>query len=346
MSFAILSPRPRSTPSAASICMPPMASSPCPWRCSCGPSPSPSIGHLRVASRQDARASAPCRLMGVTAAFIFAAQMINFPVIGGTSGHLLGAVLAAILLGPWAGTLVMASVIAVQSLLFQDGGLLAMGANIVNMGSHRHHRRLRHLRQPVPACLVARNVAGCLRPPSRPGRRSCWEPPRRRWNWPSAAPARLAVVLPAMLGVHVFIGIGEAFITVGALALIKSARPDLLRLRDARPGSPSRHPGAAASHDPSLTGGWSAWRLPAPSSSCWRRWPPRPRRPGAGGPAMSASPTRARLRPSKCCPATACPGWGTAAPRSSSPACIGVALLFACHVAAGAGLARRSHPSD
>ena len=62
-------------------------------------------------------------LMGVTAAFIFAAQMINFPVVGGTSGHLLGAVLAAILLGPWAGTLVITSVIAVQSLLFQDGGL-------------------------------------------------------------------------------------------------------------------------------------------------------------------------------------------------------------------------------
>ena len=72
--------------------------------------------------------------MGVMAAFIFAAQMINFPVLGGTSGHMLGAVLAAVLLGPWAATLVMSSVIAVQALLFQDGGLLAMGANIVNMG--------------------------------------------------------------------------------------------------------------------------------------------------------------------------------------------------------------------
>ena len=73
-------------------------------------------------------------LMGVTAAFIFAAQMFNFQVIGGTSGHLLGGVFAAVLLGPWAGTLVMASVIAVQGLVFQDGGLLAMGANIFNMG--------------------------------------------------------------------------------------------------------------------------------------------------------------------------------------------------------------------
>ena len=73
-------------------------------------------------------------LMGVMAAFIFAAQMINFPVAGGTSGHLLGGALAAIMLGPWAGMLVMTAVVAVQGLLFQDGGLLVMGANIFNMG--------------------------------------------------------------------------------------------------------------------------------------------------------------------------------------------------------------------
>src|SRR5512134_3183311 len=73
-------------------------------------------------------------LMGVMAAFIFAAQMINFPVAGGTSGHLLGGALAAIALGPWAAMLVMTAVIAVQGLIFQDGGLLVMGANILNMG--------------------------------------------------------------------------------------------------------------------------------------------------------------------------------------------------------------------
>src|SRR4051794_32181182 len=73
-------------------------------------------------------------LMGVMAAFIFAAQMFNFQVVGGTSGHLLGGVLAAVLLGPWAATLVMASVIAVQALVFSDGGLVVMGANIFNMG--------------------------------------------------------------------------------------------------------------------------------------------------------------------------------------------------------------------
>ena len=73
-------------------------------------------------------------LLGVMAAFIFAAQMFNFQVIGGTSGHLLGGVLAAVLLGPWAATLVMACVVAVQALIFQDGGLIVLGANIFNMG--------------------------------------------------------------------------------------------------------------------------------------------------------------------------------------------------------------------
>src|ERR1041385_1617931 len=72
-------------------------------------------------------------LMGVMAAFIFAAQMINFPVAGGTSGHMLGGALAAITLGPWAGMLVMTAAIMVQGLLFQDGGVLVMGANILNL---------------------------------------------------------------------------------------------------------------------------------------------------------------------------------------------------------------------
>jgi len=73
-------------------------------------------------------------LMGIMAAFIFAAQMINFPVTGGTSGHLLGGALAAIILGPWAGILVMTTVVGIQALAFQDGGLVEMGANIFNMG--------------------------------------------------------------------------------------------------------------------------------------------------------------------------------------------------------------------
>src|SRR3954453_8285430 len=73
-------------------------------------------------------------LLGVTAAFVFAAQMLNFPVAGGTSGHVLGAALAAVLLGPWVACVVMAVVISTQALVFADGGLTALGANVLNMG--------------------------------------------------------------------------------------------------------------------------------------------------------------------------------------------------------------------
>lgn len=172
-------------------------------------------------------------LMGVTAAFIFAAQMINFPVVGGTSGHLLGAVLAAVLLGPWAGTLVITSVIAVQSLLFQDGGLLAMGANIVNMGlvgtigGYAIYRTVARLlggeeRGRLPAAAIAAWSAVMLGAAAA------------SFELALSGTTTLAVVLPAMLGTHALIGIGEALITVGALALIGSVRPDLLRLRAGR----------------------------------------------------------------------------------------------------------------
>ena len=73
-------------------------------------------------------------LLGVTAAFVFAAQMLNFPVAGGTSGHFLGAALATILLGPWLACLVLAVVLVVQAFLFADGGVTALGANIFCMG--------------------------------------------------------------------------------------------------------------------------------------------------------------------------------------------------------------------
>ena len=171
-------------------------------------------------------------LMGVMAAFIFAAQMLNFPVAGGTSGHLIGAALAAILLGPWAGMLVMTAVVSVQALLFQDGGLLALGANILNMG--------------VIACLVGYCIYIGLQKVSRD----------RPWlNLGSAFVAAwcsvfvtslvcaielgasgsspIQVALPAMAGVHALIGVGEGLITVAALAFITATRRDLVESRPA-----------------------------------------------------------------------------------------------------------------
>ncbi len=166
-------------------------------------------------------------LMGVTASFIFAAQMLNFPVMGGTSGHFVGGVLAAILLGPWAGFLVMTTVLVVQCLVFQDGGLTALGANIFNMGiigsflGYYIYRWLSTVMSRrtgvlfVPAffaswiatvlassfCAIELSISGTV---------------------------PLALSLPAMVGIHALIGTGEGIITVLVLGFIKKVRIDLL----------------------------------------------------------------------------------------------------------------------
>jgi cobalt/nickel transport system permease protein len=163
-------------------------------------------------------------LMGVMAAFIFAAQMINFPVAGGTSGHLLGGALAAIVLGPWAAMLVMTAVIAVQALLFQDGGLLVMGANIMNMGlvtaaiGYGLYRSVSGQSRTIK--LGAAGVAAWLSVMA-----GALLTALQLWL---SGTSQLSVVVPAMLGVHALIGLGEAFITVSALAFITQTRPDLL----------------------------------------------------------------------------------------------------------------------
>ena len=163
-------------------------------------------------------------LMGIMAAFIFAAQMINFPVAGGTSGHLVGGVLVAILLGPWAGMLVMTAVVAVQGLLFQDGGLLEMGANILNMGiltaviGYGLYRAV--TTQSRAAKLATIGFAAWLSVMA-----SALATSLEIWL---SGNARLEIIIPAMLIVHALIGIGEALITVAALGFILRTRPDLM----------------------------------------------------------------------------------------------------------------------
>jgi len=163
-------------------------------------------------------------LMGIMAAFIFAAQMINFPVAGGTSGHLLGGALAAIVLGPWAGMLVMTAVIAVQGLLFQDGGLLVMGANILNMGllttaiGYGLYRSVINKSQVTK--LIVTGVAAWLSVMA-----GALATAFQLWL---SGTSNLQTVVIAMLSVHALIGIGETLITVAALSFIMRTRPDLL----------------------------------------------------------------------------------------------------------------------
>jgi cobalt/nickel transport system permease protein len=167
-------------------------------------------------------------LMGVCAAFIFAAQMINFPIPGGTSGHLLGGTLAGVLLGPWAGSLVMTVVFIVQAVIFQDGGLTVLGANIFNMG-------LIGTFGGYYLYKVIRKAIGL-----------------NRWrgmavsvaiaSWTSVVVASFlcaielalsgtvpfGVAISAMLSWHILIGIGEAIITLFAISYVWRTRPELL----------------------------------------------------------------------------------------------------------------------
>ncbi|MPZ48796.1 MAG: cobalamin biosynthesis protein CbiM [Dehalococcoidia bacterium] len=169
-------------------------------------------------------------LMGVLAAFIFAGQMINFPVAGGTSGHLLGGTLAAILVGPWAAVIVMTAVVGVQALIFQDGGLVVLGTNILNMGI-------------LTAFLgygIFRAVTGVIAGPT--GRLAgsfsgAWLTVMAAATLTSvqlalSGTSALDVALPAMLGVHALIGVGEGLITAAAIALVVAARPDLIERSD------------------------------------------------------------------------------------------------------------------
>jgi cobalt/nickel transport system permease protein len=189
---------------------------------------------LRRANRDLGEKQVP--LMGVLAACIFAGQMLNFAVAGGTSGHLMGAALATILLGPWAAVLVMTAVVGVQALIFQDGGLLALGANLFNMAVvgvavsyFTYNFIIELLGRKRSSILIGGFAAG----------------------WLSIFIASLAVALelaisgtspanvavPAMAVIHAIIGIGEGLITAGALAFLMAARPDLVGVGAERPAN-------------------------------------------------------------------------------------------------------------
>ena len=164
-------------------------------------------------------------LMGVMAAFIFAAQMLNFPVLGGTSGHLLGGVLAGVTLGPYAGCIVLSIVLIVQCLIFQDGGLTALGTNILNMAiiatlaSYYFYTFLKNFifkKNMLVAVFIASWFSVVL------ASAFC------AFELAISGTSPLRIVLPAMLFVHIFIGIGEALITTLVLNFILKVRPDLI----------------------------------------------------------------------------------------------------------------------
>lgn len=174
-------------------------------------------------------------VLGVLAAFIFAAQAINFPVAAGTSGHLLGGALAAILLGPWAASLIMTAVIATQALLFQDGGLVVMGWNILNMGvitSFTGYAAYKLVRQ-ILGDRTGSQLSGAFF--------GAWLSVvvgaiATAVELAASGTVPLRLALPAMTSIHILIGIGEAVITIGAVSLLRVLRPEILTAGEVAPG--------------------------------------------------------------------------------------------------------------
>jgi cobalt/nickel transport system permease protein len=166
-------------------------------------------------------------LMAVLSGLVFALQMLNFPVAGGTSGHFAGGALAAILLGPWAAILVMTSVLVVQALIFGDGGVTALGANIVNMAIvaplvgwwiYSLAVRVSDTRAGRTAGAFVAGWAGCVAAAAGAA----------LMIWASGS-ALLVPVLGAMSFWHALIGIGEGLVTAGLVAYVFAVRPDLMK---------------------------------------------------------------------------------------------------------------------
>jgi cobalt/nickel transport system permease protein len=176
-------------------------------------------------------------MAGLVTAFVFAVQMINFPILPGASGHLLGGALVAILVGPWVGSLCITIVLVVQALLFADGGLTALGTNVVNMA--------------LVGVFVGYGVAMALRGFARRGRTGLLITAFvaallntvvaalafvGEYAIGGAGGASLGTVFTLMLGLHVLIGIGEGIITAATVGAVAAVRPDLVHLlRGGRP---------------------------------------------------------------------------------------------------------------
>ncbi|MBL8928521.1 MAG: energy-coupling factor ABC transporter permease [Kineosporiaceae bacterium] len=183
---------------------------------------------LKGARRELDDRTAP--LAGLVAAFIFAVQMLNFPVAAGTSGHLLGGALAAVLVGPYTGALCIAVVLLVQGLFFADGGLTALGVNVTDMsvvgvgvGYLVFLGLVRILPKTRSAVVVASAVAAFVSVPAAAAAFTGF------YAIGATSSVPVGTVLGAMVGVHLLIGLGEAAITAATVASVIGVRPDLVR---------------------------------------------------------------------------------------------------------------------
>lgn len=167
-------------------------------------------------------------LLGVLAAFIFAAQMLNVPVAGGTSGHMLGGVLIAVFVGPMAGSIVMGSIFGVQAVFFQDGGITTMGANIINMGligtilGYFIYQSVKKAVKGDRGMIIGAGVAAWIAVVLASA--AC------AFELAASGTSPLGIALPAMVGIHAIIGVVEAAITIAVIKSVLKTRADLLKL--------------------------------------------------------------------------------------------------------------------
>ncbi|RME94705.1 MAG: cobalamin biosynthesis protein CbiM [Verrucomicrobia bacterium] len=165
-------------------------------------------------------------MLGVMSAFVFAGQMVNFPIPGGTSGHLLGGTLAALFLGPWAGAMVLTTVLVVQCFFFQDGGVTALGANVLNLaligcwGGWLAYRGLGRVMKSERGRRVAVGLAAWVSVVAASLAAAA--------ELALSGQARWEVIVPAMGLTHAVIGVGEALITVAVFSFVARVRPDLV----------------------------------------------------------------------------------------------------------------------
>ncbi len=168
-------------------------------------------------------------LAGLTATFIFAVQMLNFPVAAGTSGHLLGAALATVLVGPYAATLALTIVLLLQALLFADGGLSALGLSVFNMSivavwvSYAIFVGLKKILPKTKSSVTAAAAIAALL--SVPAAAASFV---MQYAIGANATFSVSAVLTAMVGTHILIGIGEALITLFAVSAVLASRSDLV----------------------------------------------------------------------------------------------------------------------
>lgn len=182
---------------------------------------------LRGAQKQLSEKSAP--LAGLTAVYVFAVQMLNFPVAAGTSGHLLGGALAAVLVGPYAATLAITVVLLIQGFLFADGGLSAIGLNVFNMsvigvwvgyGTFILVRKV--LNKSKTSIAIAAAIAGLISVPAAAASFVL------QYALGAIATYSIGTVFAAMISTHLLIGIGEAIITFLTIRIVLASRADLV----------------------------------------------------------------------------------------------------------------------